>query len=143
MDSVALWIGVIADAVTICVGVGTVVLFLWNRRRIESAVRVLLNKIFMERASRLRETTARLSKLSFDDKAHRKEILALIGQARGQMKPFVLQHPAFNEPYLALDDYLKSPSTLSEPRKRELIAVIDGAIESAFVGAANPENLHE
>ena len=133
MNQFSQWTGLIADAVTVVIGVATISAYFLNRKRISSAIRLMLNKILFERAGRLRETMSRLADMNFDDKSQRKEILALLGQARGQIRPFADRIDGFREKHEQLGVYISDPTKFSEPHKRELVAEIQHLIESTYI----------
>lgn len=124
-------IGLLADVVTIAVGLAAVFAVIFKRRELGALLAALTSAFFGQRASRIKETLGRLESLSYDRKEERPEISALLGQICGQLESLVREYPSLQMTYDQLLEFVNKKKRLSEAHKRRLIYELHGALDSA------------
>ncbi len=116
----------------ITIAVGGVALWglIFKRRELTLAFRVFANTFLNQRINRLKETLGKLETLNYDQKEHRSEITALVGQVCGQLKSLAQDYPNLSQTLEHLAELVDGKKRLSEARKRRLVYEIHGHLDS-------------
>ncbi len=120
-----------SDVVTVILGLIAFWGLIFKRKELSLAFRLFTNTYLNQRVNRLKETLGRLESLSYDNKEHRSEIHALIGQVCGQVRSLTDDHPKLDEVHKTLLTFMESRVRLTESKKRKIIYEIHGHIDSA------------
>ena len=123
-------LGVSADVVTVVLGALALWGFIFKRKQISLALRVIANTYLNQRVNRLKEALGRLDSLSYDNKEDRSEIQALVGQVCGQIKPLLEDYPRLADAYNSLTEFVDGKKRLSESKKRRIVYEIHGVLDS-------------
>ena len=123
------WTAFFADLVTLLLGALALWAIIFHRQKLELFFRVVLNSFVNERIKRIKETLGKLEGLNYDNKNDRPEIVALLGQVLGQIKPLI-NTDAIKQVHVEMTELLQKKTRLSEATKRrlayELHAGLDG-----------------
>jgi hypothetical protein len=116
-------ISLLADVLTIVVGVITLYLVIWKRKKISAVVKGLMNYAFQLTISDLKSKLDSLNKLSMEDEKTAKEAIGvfhdILGQIKGNPK---LHSPLVSEFYDKLEKVLKLKKPIEDTRKRALVS---------------------
>lgn len=119
-----------SDVITVALGVVAIWGLIVKRKELSLAFRVFTNTYLNQRVNRLKETLGRLESLSYDNKEHRSEIQALIGQVSGQVRSLVDDYPKLEEVHATLTEFIDGKKRLSESKKRRIVYEIHGHLDS-------------
>jgi hypothetical protein len=121
-----------ADLVTLSVGLAALWALVFHRRKISLIVKMFVNSYLNERIKRTKETLGRLESLTFDNKEHRPEIIALLGQLCGQIKTIAPAHTEVSQTYKELRELLDNKLKLTEATKRRIIYEVHSGLDNAY-----------
>ena len=103
---------------------------IFRQREITLFFRLFTNAYLNQRVTRLKETLGKLDALSYENKDHRPEVFALLGQICGQIKPLVTDYPGLQESYDQLFEYVERRKRLSESVKRRIAYELHGFLDA-------------
>lgn len=83
----------LANAITVVLGCAAIYAFFYKRSELSLALRGIAQTVFNHRVHRLKETLGKLDRLSYERVGDRIEIVALIGELGGQLRPLVRDFP--------------------------------------------------
>jgi hypothetical protein len=105
--------------------------FYLNRGKISLVFRYLQLSYISERTKRLKETLGKLEALNYDNKEHRSEIFALMGQISGQLKALEGEHISLTSIQGDLEQILARKLRLSEATKRRILYSIHSSVDAS------------
>ena len=118
-----------ADVMTLVLGVIALWAIVRNRGRIEFLFRVLYNRFLNDRSKRIVETLGKLDSLDYENKGHRKEVFALLGQLSGQVEALGDRDERIGRIHSDLMGFLNSTVRLSEAKKRRVTQQVHAALD--------------
>src|SRR5687767_13398621 len=127
MREAAGWVTFLADLITLILGVIALIAVIKNRKKLNALFRFIAAKIHNDRSFRIRETLKKIEERSATKKQIRAEIFCLLGQLKGQLKPYAT-HPGFKPMYDELTTLEQRPETLTEATKLRLVHEVDSAL---------------
>jgi hypothetical protein len=129
-DYICQGVGFAADGVTLVLGALALWALVFHKRKIALVVNVLLSSFLNERIKRTKETLGKLESLSFDNKDDRAEIVALMGQLSGQIKPFIAANSDLAGINHEIREIVDRKTRLNEATKRRLTYEMHGALDN-------------
>lgn len=120
-----------ADLVTVTLGLVALWGLILKRKELSLAFRMFTNIDRSHRVHRLKETLWHLNSLSYDNKEHRTEIRALLGQVCGQVRSLADNDPKLKALHAELAELTDGRKGLSESKKRRIVFEIHGCLDSA------------
>jgi hypothetical protein len=123
-------IEVSSEAITLILGLIALFALIFHGKRVTLLLKALSYQYVSTRAQKVRDTVSKLNARSYDDKEHRREIIALLGELSGRLKPFVDMAPPLGKAYQDLETLLTTKSKITESSKRRLLTEIEVALDS-------------
>jgi hypothetical protein len=115
-------IALVANGLTIVVSLIAIYLFLWKRKSISTAIRLLLNYSFHITLSELTSKLDRIVDLRSGDREQKEEIICLLNEIVGQVRGNRKLYNACENLIRRLTKYLKEPDKISDPATRSFIS---------------------
>jgi hypothetical protein len=113
----------LANLITILLGLFAFYALIFHGRKIGILFRVMVSAFLNERVKRIKETLGKLEAFNFNIREDRPEIVALLGQLSGQIKPLTSDSDAIASLHAEIIRLLDKPTTLNEATKRRIISV--------------------
>ena len=126
-----------ANCVTLLIGLIALWGFVFHRKKIFLAIKVLLSSYTNERVKRLKETLGKLDSLSFEEKEDRAEIYALLGQVSGQISILATEQNGIKKIQNEISDLLAKKSQLNEASKRRIVYELHGNLDKLSFNEIN------
>ncbi len=120
----------LANLFTVFLGIIALYGLIWRRKELATFVKLLAASYIDDRVKKIKETLGILDSLNFNMKRDRQEILALLGQLSGQIRPLILEDPEFEAIQKEMVGIEKGESTLSEPMKRRILFSLHAALDN-------------
>ena len=130
------WTTVVANCVTILLGVGAVVGLLLKRKEIGRIISLVTNLHLRERVNRIKETLGRLEGMNYNNKEERSEIVALVGQLQGQLRGLDSSDGDLIKILQEIEGYSQPGNRPSEARKRALVYAVHGKLDNILHNGA-------
>ena len=118
-----------SNLITIILGLIAFWALVFHNKKFALLFQVLLTNFVNERVKRIKETLGKLESLDYDTKNDRPEIVALLGQVSGQIKPFTNDDSDLKLIHEELMGLLKRKTRLSEATKRRVVYEMHGALD--------------
>lgn len=120
----------VADVITIILGCIGLWQIIFNHKKIALAFKVLTSNFSDEHVKRIKETLGKLEATSFDNKAHRPEIRALLGQLSGQIYIFLEVSEPLKKTRQEITSLLADPKKINEATKRRIASELHGGLDT-------------
>lgn len=138
IDGIQEIVDFLGDAITVLLGAIAVWALIWKRKQLSLALQMFRSSFHQQRISRVKEALHKIEVLNFENKEHRSEIRALLGQICGQLKGLVEIFPTLLGSFETLSDLTDDGSKkLTESRKRKVVHEIHGCLDDALFGISN------
>ena len=122
-----------ADIFTTAAAAIAVYLFLFKRKNIASAFKILLNYSSQITLSELRTKIERLNDLNTSDPEDKLEIVNIFNEIVGQMRGNKKLKKDCSEILRKLSRHAESPEQLSEPKKRSIVSELRESLRNITV----------
>ena len=130
------WTTVVANCVTILLGVSALVALLLKRKEIGRLLSLVTNLHLRDRVNRIKETLGRLEGMNYNNKEERPEIVALVGQLQGQLKGLDSSEGSLVAILEDIEGYSNPGNRLNEARKRALVFAVHGNLDNILHNGA-------
>lgn len=109
-----------SDVFTIVASGIAIYLFIFKRKSISTAIKLLLSYSFQVTISELKSKIDRLSDLNANEPSQKEEIICLINEIIGQIRGNKKLKVEYSDILKMLTQVTRHPDNLSEPRKRSI-----------------------
>ena len=122
MKEVDFWVNLLANLLTIVASGVAIYLFASNRDKLASALNAIVNYSIQLTLSELKYKVERLNDYTTNDKDQLIEVINILNEIEGQINGSKILESALSEQLTKISNFTSSPRTLSEPKKRSLVA---------------------
>ena len=122
MQEVDFWVNFSANLLTIIASGIAIYLFINNREKLSSALNAIVNYSIQLTLSELKYKVERLNDYTTNDKDQLTEVINILNEIEGQINGSKILGAALSEQLAKISNFTSSPRTLSEPKKRSLVA---------------------
>ena len=122
MQEVDFWVNFLANLLTIIASGIAIYLFINNREKLSSALNAIVNYSIQLTLSELKYKVERLNDYTTNDKDQLTEVINILNEIEGQINGSKILEAALSEQLTKIANFTNSPRTLSEPKKRSLVA---------------------
>ena len=122
MKEVDFWVNLLANLLTIIASGVAIYLFTSNKEKLSSALNAIVNYSIQLTLSELKYKVERLNDYTTNDKDQLVEVINILNEIEGQIIGNKVLESALSEQLAKISNFTNSPRTLSEPKKRSLVA---------------------
>lgn len=139
MKEVDFWVNFFANLLTIIASGIAIYIFFKSKDKIASALNAIVNYAIQLTLSELKYKVERLNDYTTNDKEQLAEVINILNEIEGQINGSKILGSALKEQLVKISDFTNNPKSLSEPKKRSLVAEMREKIR--YVDVSNYHNI--
>jgi hypothetical protein len=122
MNEVDFWVNLLANLLTIVASGIAIYIFIKSKDKIASALNAIINYSTQLTLSELKYKVERLNDYITLDREQLAEGINILNEIEGQINGSKILESALSEQLTKISNFTNKPSTLTEPKKRSLVA---------------------
>ena len=139
MKEVDFWVNFLANLLTIVASGIAIYIFLKSKDKIASALNAIVNYSIQLTLSDLKYKVERLNDYTTNDKEQLVEVISILHEIEGQINGSKILSFALKEQLAKISNFTTNPRSLTEPKKRSLVAELREKIR--HIDVSNYQNI--